>query len=369
MPFADDKINHREYLARAKFGSLDGLRAISIIAVVWHHTAPSWASELLRSIGTQGVTLFFAISGFLITTLLVRERDRNGVIDLRAFYIRRGLRIFPLYYGVLAVYICAVLLMEHHTVLGNKFFDHLPYFATYTSNIFVPLDGRTIFYFAWSLAAEEQFYIFWPPLFCRIRQTSTAIALLCLLAGVCMLGQLLHVNAFSKVPLAIIAGALLALMLHTPVGHSYLEKILGNYWAPAAIALALAMALLAQAANNLIIPLLCTALVGSCVIAKRHALSSMLDVKPMVYIGSVSYGIYMLHMLCKNFVLKSLGLAAFSVAGNHVFVITLALSTIAAGLSFKYYESIFLRMKMVYERSPNRWAMQGKGKSLQQSPQ
>jgi peptidoglycan/LPS O-acetylase OafA/YrhL len=110
-------------------------------------------------------------------------------------------------------------------------------------------------------------------------------------------------------------------------------------------------------------------LVGACVIAKRHALSCVLDLKPMVYIGSVSYGIYMLHMLCKNFTLKALGLAALSVTGNHVFVITLALSTTAAGLSFKYYESIFLRMKKVYERSPNHWAMQSERKSLRQSPQ
>jgi peptidoglycan/LPS O-acetylase OafA/YrhL len=291
------------------------------------------------------------------------------VIDLRAFYIRRGLRIFPLYYGVLAVYICAVLLMEQHTALGNKFFDHLPYFATYTSNIFVPLDGRTIFYFAWSLAAEEQFYIFWPPLFCKIRQTSTAIILLCLLVGVCVMGQALHVSAFSKVPLAIIAGAVLALMLHTQAGYRFLEKILGNYWASATIALVLAIALIGQVANDYIIHLLCTALVGSCVMTKRHALSTMLDCKPVVYIGSVSYGIYMLHMLCKNFALKALGLTALSVTAPHVFIITLALSTIAASVSYKYYESIFLRMKTVYERSPNRWATQGEGKALRQSPQ
>jgi peptidoglycan/LPS O-acetylase OafA/YrhL len=110
-------------------------------------------------------------------------------------------------------------------------------------------------------------------------------------------------------------------------------------------------------------------LVGACVIGKRHALSAMLDLKPMVYIGSVSYGIYMLHMLCKNFALKALGLTTLPATGINVFAITLALSTIAAGLSYKYYESIFLRMKHVYERSPNRWTTQGKGKSLRQSAQ
>jgi peptidoglycan/LPS O-acetylase OafA/YrhL len=146
------------YRSCKRFGSLDGLRAISILAVIWHHTQPvRFAGSTLSYIGAQGVTLFFAISGFLISTLMLREYERNGRIDLLAFYMRRSLRIFPLYFTVLGIYVLAVLLLERDTEPGKAFFANLPYFATYTSNLFVELRERVIFYFAWSLAAEEQF--------------------------------------------------------------------------------------------------------------------------------------------------------------------------------------------------------------------
>src|SRR4051812_45786402 len=150
-------VDHARFLSQKRFGSLDGLRAACIVTIVWTHTAPSWVNATLAHIGSQGVTLFFAISGFLITTLLLRERTRNAGIDIRSFYVRRVLRIFPLYYTVLAIYVSVVTVMERHTAAGDAFFGHLIYFATCTSNLFVPLEGRVIFYFAWSVAAEAQF--------------------------------------------------------------------------------------------------------------------------------------------------------------------------------------------------------------------
>ena len=81
--------DHTEFQTRRILGSLDGLRAVSVIAVIWHHTTGPHVSYLLSS-GPHGVTLFFAISGFLIVTLLLREHDRTGQIDLKAFYIRRS---------------------------------------------------------------------------------------------------------------------------------------------------------------------------------------------------------------------------------------------------------------------------------------
>jgi peptidoglycan/LPS O-acetylase OafA/YrhL len=89
------------------FGSLDGPRALNIVAVIWLH---SWwetpyhtrleAMPVLRQ-GFYGVQVFFVVSGFLITTLLPREMERYGTISLRDFYNRRALRIWPLYYAVL----------------------------------------------------------------------------------------------------------------------------------------------------------------------------------------------------------------------------------------------------------------------------
>ncbi|MBI5547376.1 MAG: acyltransferase [Deltaproteobacteria bacterium] len=159
-----DLAQHHAAFREAKFfPALDGLRAISILVVIWHHAGGEGASGILAR-GFHGVSLFFAISGFLITTLLLREQDTKGQISLSRFYLRRTLRIFPLYYLVLGVYTVLVLVVERGSVAGQGFMANLPSFLTYTSNWLVSRDAgaRVIFYFAWSLATEEQFYLLWP---------------------------------------------------------------------------------------------------------------------------------------------------------------------------------------------------------------
>src|SRR3954465_11721542 len=121
------------FIGQRRFGSLDGLRCIAVLGVIWHHTAGHDMLSIAAR-GAEGVTLFFAISGFLITTLLLRE----GTIDLKGFYWRRTLRIFPLYYTVLAAYVVLTLLFEHGE-RGREFFQNLPWFLTYTSNLFIDL--------------------------------------------------------------------------------------------------------------------------------------------------------------------------------------------------------------------------------------
>jgi peptidoglycan/LPS O-acetylase OafA/YrhL len=117
------------------FTSLDGLRALSILGVIWSHV---WYTSGLRyfnkletipvlRMGGFGVDVFFCISGFLITTLLLRERSRNGKISLRDFYIRRSLRIWPLYYVTLAVYVVLVLTLQRGTGRDKIFFHYFPY--------------------------------------------------------------------------------------------------------------------------------------------------------------------------------------------------------------------------------------------------
>jgi peptidoglycan/LPS O-acetylase OafA/YrhL len=342
--------NHSRFLSQRRFGSLDGLRAISILAVIWHHTAPTWAGATLVHIGTHGVTLFFAISGFLITTLLLRERTRTRVIDLKAFYLRRALRIFPLYYGVLVLYIVIVALLEKNTAVGQAFFGNLKYFATFTSNIFVPLDGRIIFYFSWSVAAEEQFYLLWPSLLLITGAVSRASIFLCLIFIACVAGQLLGNQLLSAVPLAIVASALLAIALHTKRGFRALEFFLGHSWTFVAIVFSLAVALTVVSVPSFVVHTLFAAIVGSCVVRENHPIAPFLSWKPISYIGSISYGMYMLHMLCKNTAVKLLGALNLPTNGMEVFALTLLLAIVAATLSFKYYESVFMKLKSRYER-------------------
>src|SRR5215831_19037330 len=100
----------KSYLQTRTFGSLDGLRALAILGVIWHHSASALPGWPITARGFLGVDLFFVISGFLIVTLLLRERRRTATISLRKFYVRRFLRIFPPYYGLLALVTIVALL-------------------------------------------------------------------------------------------------------------------------------------------------------------------------------------------------------------------------------------------------------------------
>src|SRR5262249_21276718 len=145
------------FRSRAAFGSLDGLRAVSILAVVWQHAGRSGNAWQVLNAGFLGVDLFFVISGFLIVTLLLRERSLTGAISLQKFYIRRTLRIFPLYYAVILGMAAYYVTLSRHSPSGGRFLSELPYYLTYTADFF-PVG----FGIVWSLAAEEQFYVLWP---------------------------------------------------------------------------------------------------------------------------------------------------------------------------------------------------------------
>ena len=184
---------------KTHFVALDGLRAASIVPVVWHHCTPRPLEGALGR-GPLGVDLFFALSGFLITTLLLRERRRTQTVRLGAFFARRSLRLFPLYYLVLALYAAYAGLVLGPTPVGSHFFRCLPFYATYTGNWFSPaVDHAVLFAFSWSLATEEQFYVLWAPAL-RVLRGHVAPALL--MIGLVALDQLAERDVVGDAPLA-----------------------------------------------------------------------------------------------------------------------------------------------------------------------
>src|SRR5688572_23888607 len=131
---------HTTYRTTRVFVSLDGLRALAVLAVVWHHSpigrgigigGALWPATFR---GYLGVDLFFVLSGFLITTLLLRERERCGRIAVGAFLARRALRILPLYYAVLGLAALYLGVVRPDAAMTEPFFADLPWYATFTSN-------------------------------------------------------------------------------------------------------------------------------------------------------------------------------------------------------------------------------------------
>ncbi|MBL0728744.1 acyltransferase [Piscinibacter sp. HJYY11] len=336
---------HAAFRAQQYFGSLDGLRAISILAVLWHHTQPDTVDVQFRYLGMQGVTLFFAISAFLITTLLLRERERDGTVDVRAFYLRRVLRIFPLYYAVVLVYVLVVYLLERDTPAGEAFFDNLPAFLTFTSNLFVENDGRVIFYFAWSLAAEEQFYLVWPLLLGLAASASRAFRWLSVLLLALIGAEFWDFKPEKVVPVAIVAGSWVAVALHQERSYTVMRAVFGHPAALVAVLAGLALCLPSFLVPNFVVHLLFAALVACCVVREDHWAAPALRRQPMVFIGTISYGMYLLHMLARSAVIAALKALDLPTDGLHVFAGTLVLTIVLAWLSFRYFESAFLKLK------------------------
>ena len=170
MPASDQ---HATFRAERSFKSLDGLRCLCIVAVIWHHAGSKGHGWPPLNLGFLGVDLFFVISGFLIVTLLLRETERQGTISLSKFYVRRTLRIFPLYYGVIVGLAIMYAFFRKDSQFGVRFVGELPYYLTYTANIAVVSFG-----IVWSLAAEEQFYLLWPPVEKYVRKHIATILII-----------------------------------------------------------------------------------------------------------------------------------------------------------------------------------------------
>jgi peptidoglycan/LPS O-acetylase OafA/YrhL len=334
---------HSEYLRARRFPALDGLRAVAIAAVVAYHAAGKREMPLLDR--GLGVTLFFTLSGFLITALLLRERRRAGAIHLPQFYLRRSLRILPLYYLVLGLYVVLVRWMERGTPEGARFFHSLPTYLSFTSNWISTNTGpHAIFAFAWSLATQEQFYLLWPLLvrFSRARALPPVVMGLLLCAGegarwAVASGDLpssaLAVRMLASVPVPICLGSIAAYALDREWGFRLAHRIAGRPWSAPIWAGALVLALL-LGRSSFALAAAAVLLVVSCVVKPDNLLRPLLENRAILYLGSVSYGIYLMHMLALNAVRRVLGTAGTV----PVFVAALALTTLLAGLSYSLLE-------------------------------
>jgi len=343
---------------------------LAIFGVVWQHSPGIPLSTIpFTNLGASGVALFFTLSGFLITTLLLREESETGTINLRKFYARRALRIFPLYYATIGLYTLLVLAIEHNAA-GRLFLMNLPYYLTYTNNWFVDLivneDGhrRVIFIFAWTLATEEQFYLCWPWLM-RFLRRRVAVVVLFLVIGmdIALSASFGQAEIPTSVPERLLRiatspsteicfGVLLALGLHSRAIFTRTWCVLGNRFAgPAAGLFALAVTLWPGASSTGWYGCQALAfciLLASCVVKEDHGLAWLFRQKWLARVGVVSYGMYMLHMLCVNTVHRGLGL--FEIRNDmFAFILALGLTYVAAEASYRLFESPILRLKKRFQ--------------------
>lgn len=342
--------SHEHYAATSRLPAVDGLRAVAAALVVAHHSLGQ-INYLSRSVG---VTCFFVVSGFVITRSLVREKARSGTISLGRFQVRRVLRIFPLYYLVLGIYVLLVAVREQGTPEGVAFWRSLPAFLTFTTNWFVAWTpgARVIFYFAWSMAVQEQFYLLWPAILRRIRLRRWAAFVPLAFLGSSELATWLSPSAAPGSPVArviagvdspIYYGVLTALALENRTVFAWLERAAGRSWSfPVAVLAMLVPIVWIEEPGPLITLSLCYLLI-TCALGPGGALR-VLDNPVAIYVGRLSYGIYLLHML----VLNLLRYVAPSLPGTSLFLLTLALVVAMAAASHRWFEQPIMRMGEVH---------------------
>ncbi|MET0144535.1 MAG: acyltransferase family protein [Ilumatobacteraceae bacterium] len=160
----DDRAATSTRPATGYLPGLDGLRAISVVAVLLYHAEMPWLPG-----GFLGVEVFFVISGYLITMLLVREFERSSTISLRTFWTRRARRLLAAVYVLLASVSAAVLLFyrEDASTLAGQVWAALAYVTNWflivtEQSYFAAVERPPVFQHLWSLAIEEQFYLLWP---------------------------------------------------------------------------------------------------------------------------------------------------------------------------------------------------------------
>ncbi len=294
--------------------SLDGLRGVAILLVLVSHAAGTANFPLPEAgmwyamQGGVGVDVFFVISGFLITTLLLRERDKTGTVSLRGFYARRALRILPafvFYLGALAVLdrLGWVQLIPRDWIAAS----------TYTVNFFSGIAPPVSH--IWSLSVEEHFYLLWPPLLVMLGVRRAAIAaLMCLLAEPIIRwityrysGGVFDIDyvTFTRVD-GIATGCVMAFLARAPGPRPFLRHLDARpaAWFLAGLCtLALSLFVLGHSGKYTIVakPFVNALAIGVMIwTATRFPATSvgrMLNFEPLAWIGRISYSLYIWQQL------------------------------------------------------------------------
>ncbi len=340
---------------------LDGIRAIAVLMVFVSHWIP-WTSQAGLPWGNFGVDLFFVLSGFLITDILlqcrryVEEGGQGLFLTLRQFYIRRILRIFPLYYAFLLVYALAA----PHPANGLT-----PWLWTYTLNLFrvlVDNNWEGSISHLWSLSVEEQFYLVWPWI---ILLTPRRFLLSVLLLSVAVGPAAKMILAMYELPQGAIRfftlsrldtlalGGVLAYAV-TQHGLQVVVKsrvVDGLLWIgmPIFCAVVGLRAAGIESTSWMILELsaetlLCGWLVLRAAQGFGGAIGRMLASAPLVYLGRISYGLYLLHKPIP-YLLRECGVDTDLIPPGIDFLLYTGLAILAASLSWYLLEAPIIALK------------------------
>ena len=347
IAYPSNIINHKYY------HSLNGLRGLSIILVVAFHLGYT-LSNIFN--GGLGVNIFFVLSGFLITTICIKEINLTSTLSLNGFYYRRFLRIFPVAY----LYLTVILILNFILILNIPWYQfaagylYILNFSYFRSHGFVPYFGHY-----WSLSVEEQFYLIFP-LLLKINRKLFVLSIMFIvlvLPLLCLLQYLyeplnqgvlyMFTHYFIKFQ-AIAVGCLFSVLtIHKAFDNLYLSKtkVPGNI---AAIFLIFYLGYdsfysIKSVYINCLISVLTGYIIVSNLATSKDIIFRILNFKPLVFIGKLSYSIYIWHVI---FTVNDPRFPKFM----SIFPFNLIGIIVVSCLSYYCYERYFLKFKNRYKR-------------------
>lgn len=359
------------------FPNLNGLRFIAASLVILTHIEQikgykgmkHFMNSYPMETGLLGVNIFFVLSGFLITYLLLYEEQKSKSINIKNFYIRRILRIWPLYY--LIVILAMLILPSFQFFNWNGYSQEVIYqgftlklllFLLFFPNLvhvllgLVPYASQT-----WSVGAEEQFYLFWPWVF-KIFKKNRVIVLLILIFIYFVFSFIIHKYELNYIPKILFVkaffstfnldkmaiGGIFAILLFQ---KSKLLKIILNqivFYISLIIVLVLWI-------RNIYIPYIHFQLYSvffALIIvnfATNKNIKISLENKVLNHLGNISYGLYMYHPIA---IILSIAIAKiFQITSNwFIYPLSFLFSILMADLSYRYFEKYFLKFKLKYSK-------------------
>ena len=368
---------------RVYFPNLNGLRFFAALMVVIHHIEQTksiyglpnnFSSTTIQIFGELGVVLFFVLSGFLITYLLLEEESQTGGILIRNFYIRRILRIWPLYFLIV---ILALLVLPNIPIFVLPGYDRAEIYSDLPGKIFLylfflpnlvaPLFGIVPYAsLTWSIGTEEQFYLTWPVLLKTIKKYRLLLMFL-IVFGYLLVARALYSSRTDFLPFkyelgafwstfnidCMAIGGFFALLLHAK--NSFLKFFQNKYLFY--FALVFTSVLLYR---GVYFPILTVneikfeylykefyALWFGVILlnfASNREILIHLESKILRYLGKISYGLYMFHPICIVLVL-SIAFRFKQTSDWLLYPLSLLTTILIASLSYKYFETYFLNFK------------------------
>jgi len=361
---------------RSYYPALDGLRGIAILLVVFYH---NFGFVKQSFFGWLGVDLFFVLSGFLITGILLKELDQPNF--LRNFYMRRVLRIFPLYYLTLFLFLFVVAPLTKDRIVWDYYQEHQFYLWTYLQNwLYIfhePGQAQALNHY-WSLAVEEQFYIFWPLVMLVLRKPKYLLVFISLL----LLGVILfrfglwfykienlsyyNLYTFTRID-GICIGCIVALLMH--MNNNFIQRhtalivlifavinflfyFLNSFYAFSFPYIGLV--------GYTTFAMLFGLLLQEAVTGKTKIINWILNLSFLKFFGRISYGFYIFHwpvyLLMNSYLLPVITTNKNSpVAQVSISIIAALVAILISLISRRYFEAYFLNMKEKFTIPPARF--------------